>query len=123
MKRYIHIQKEDREFIARAFKVSKRTVYNAINFEDMNEGNDLARRIRTLALQRGGVVMLEVPEVETLHDEAGCCMTQQFDNGAVLRFDKRTGDCTLLHRGEVVDKWYDVKVSQILGIQNVAVRL
>ena len=36
MKKYIHIQKEDREFIAKAFKVSKRTVYNAIHFEDMN---------------------------------------------------------------------------------------
>lgn len=31
MKKYIHIQKEDREFIARTFKVSKRTVYNAIH--------------------------------------------------------------------------------------------
>ena len=36
MKKYIHIQKEDREFIAKAFKVSKRTVYNAFHFEDMN---------------------------------------------------------------------------------------
>lgn len=45
MKRYIHIKKEDREFIAKAFKVSKRTVYNAIHFEDMNEGNDLTKKI------------------------------------------------------------------------------
>ena len=58
MKKYIHIQKEDREFIARAFEVSKRTVYNAIHFEDMNEGNDLARKIRTMALERRGIVMI-----------------------------------------------------------------
>ena len=52
MKKYIHIQKADREFIAKTFKVSKRTVYNAIHFEDLDEGSEHAKKIRKLALER-----------------------------------------------------------------------
>lgn len=37
----------------------------------MNDGNDLAKKIRSLALQRGGIVMVEAPEMDTLHDADG----------------------------------------------------
>lgn len=33
-KRYIHIKKEDREFIMKAFKVTERTVFNAVSFDE-----------------------------------------------------------------------------------------
>lgn len=32
-KRYIHITKADRDFIAKALNVTEKTVYNAIRFE------------------------------------------------------------------------------------------
>ena len=38
MKRYIHIQKADREFILNLFKVTGRTVDNALRF-DAERGN------------------------------------------------------------------------------------
>jgi len=38
MKKYIHIQKADRKFIAKAFGITERTIFNAIHFEDMNDG-------------------------------------------------------------------------------------
>ena len=45
MKKYIHIQKADREFISKALKVTERTIFNATHFEDINEGNDLMKKI------------------------------------------------------------------------------
>ena len=71
MKKYIHIQKADREFISKALKVTERTIFNATHFEDINEGNDLMKKIRTLALQRGGIVMVKAEEAEILYDADG----------------------------------------------------
>ena len=45
MKKYIHIKKADREFIAKALKVTERTIFNATHFEDINEGNGKATLI------------------------------------------------------------------------------
>lgn len=42
MKKYIHIKKEDRDFLERAFGVSGRTVYNALHYDDERGGSDLA---------------------------------------------------------------------------------
>lgn len=71
MEKYIHIKKADREFIAKALKVTERTIFNATHFEDINEGNDLMKKIRTLALQRGGIVMVKAKEAEILYDADG----------------------------------------------------
>lgn len=46
MKKYIHIQKKDREFIAEALGISERSVFNAIHFDARRGGTDLARRVR-----------------------------------------------------------------------------
>ena len=62
MKKYIHIQKADREFIAKALGITERTIFNATHYTDMNEGTNLMKKVRTLAMQRGGIVMLQAPE-------------------------------------------------------------
>ncbi len=116
MKKYIHIQKSDREFIAKAFKVSKRTVYNAIHFEDMNEGNDLMKKIRSLALQRGGIVMVEVPEIETLHDSDD--YMRQYLGDVLLEFSKKEPVCDVYQRGKKVRHFDNVMTSDIQGIQD-----
>nr|DAL07987.1 MAG TPA: putative LacI-family transcriptional regulator [Caudoviricetes sp.]DAW54484.1 MAG TPA: putative LacI-family transcriptional regulator [Caudoviricetes sp.] len=116
MKKYIHIQKSDREFIAKAFKVSKRTVYNAIHFEDMNEGNDLAKKIRTLALERGGIVMVEAPELETLHDADD--YMRQYIGDVLLEFSKTEPVCDVYKKGVKVRHFDNVMTSDIQGIQD-----
>ena len=116
MKKYIHIQKSDREFIAKAFKVSKRTVYNAIHFEDMNEGNDLAKKIRTLALERGGIVMVEAPELETLHDADD--YMRQYIGDVLLEFSKTKPVCDVYKKGVKVRHFDNVMTSDIQGIQD-----
>ena len=121
MKKYIHIQKEDRKFIAKAFGITERTIFNAIHFEDMNEGNDLAKKIRSVALQRGGIVMVEAPEMETLHDADG--YMRQYLGEVLLEFSKTEPVCDVYQRGKKVRHFDNVMTSDIQGIQDWAVTL
>ena len=116
MKKYIHIQKSDREFIAKAFGITERTIFNAIHFEDMSEGNELAKKIRKVALERGGIVMVEVPEAEVLHDADG--YMRQYLDDVLLEFSKEKPTCDVYKKGEKVRHYDNVMTSDIQGIQD-----
>ncbi len=90
MKKYIHIKKEDREFIMKALGVTQRSVFNAIHFDERRGDTELARKIRKLAMDRGGIVMVELPEIETLHDADGY-MRQYLPNDPLLEFSREEG--------------------------------
>ncbi len=122
MKKYIHIAKEDRDFIAKAFGVSERSVLNAIRFDDKRGGSDLARRVRRLAMQRGGVMMTVAPEMETFHDRDGV-MRQYFPNGALLELSKEDSRGSVIFDGSTVREYENVLVSEIAGIQQYAASL
>ena len=68
VKRYIHIKKEDRDFLMEAFGITRRCVFNAINFDSKRGNTELAERIRKVAIDRGGTIMVEAPEGEVFHD-------------------------------------------------------
>lgn len=121
MKKYIHIQKEDREFIAKALRITERTIYNATHYEDMNEGTDLMLKIRTLALQRGGLVMVEAPEWEVLHDADG--YMRQYLGDVLLEFSKTEPVCDVYKKGVKVRRFDQVMTSDIQGIQDWATGL
>lgn len=121
MKKYIHIQKADREFIAKVFGITERTIFNAIHFEDMNDGNDLAKKIRSLALQRGGIVMVEAPEWEVLHDADG--YMRYYCGDVLLEFSKQEPVCDVYQRGKKVRHFDNVMTSDIQGIQDWAATL
>lgn len=116
MKKYIHIQKADREFIAKALDITERTIFNATHFENMSEGNDLAKKIRTLALQRGGIVMVDAPEWEVLHDADG--YMRQYLDDVLLEFSKEKPTCDVYKKGEKVRHYDNVMTSDIQGIQD-----
>lgn len=124
MKKYIHIQKEDREFIAKAFGISERSVFNAIRFDDRRGGTDLAKKIRKLAMDRGGIMMNELPEIETLHD-ADDYMRQYLPNDVLIEFGKteETKGCNVYHHGVLVRREDDPMVSEVKNIQNWALAL
>lgn len=122
MKKYIHIKKEDREFIMRAFGISEKSVFNAIRFDDRRGGTDLAKKVRKLAMDRGGIVMVEVPEMETLHDADGY-MRQYLPNNTLLEFSFEDGGCEVFHKGEKVRRYENVAVSDIKNIQSWALAL
>lgn len=124
MKRYIHIQKADREFILDLFKVTGRTVDNALRFDAERGNTDLARKIRKVAMEHGGIVMVVSPEAETLFDADGY-MRQYLPNGVLLEFEKEVGNggCNVYLKGDMVRRYDNVQVRDIPAIQNWAATL
>lgn len=122
MKKYIHITKEDRMFIMKALGVTERTVFNAIRFDSKRGDTELARKIRKLAMERGGIVMMEIPEIECLFDADGY-MRQYLPNNTILEFSFENGGCDVFHKGEKVRHYENVVVSNIKNIQNWALAL
>lgn len=121
MKKYIHMKKEDREFIATALKITERTIFNATHYTDINEGSELSKKIRTLALQRGGIVMVEAPEIETLHDADG--YMRQYIGDVLLEFSKTEPVCDVYKKGVKVRHYDNLMTSDIQGIQDWALTL
>lgn len=115
-KRYIHIMKEDREFIMKSLGVTERTVLNAIGFDEKRGNSDTAKRIRKLAMSRGGIVMVVNPEIETLFD-ADNYMRQYFPNGALIELDKKAGTGDVLFKGERAGHYENVSLRDIEEIQ------
>lgn len=115
-KRYIHIMKEDREFIMKSLGVTERTVLNAIRFDEKRCNSDTAKRIRKLAMSRGGIVMVVNPEIETLFD-ADNYMRQYFPNGALIELDKKAGTGDVLFKGERAGHYENVSLRDIEEIQ------
>lgn len=122
MKKYIHITKEDRMFIMKALGVTERTVFNAIRFDSKRGDTELARKIRKLAMERWGIVMVEIPEIECLFDADGY-MRQYLPNNTILEFSFENGGCDVFHKGEKVRHYENVVVSNIKNIQNWALAL
>lgn len=119
MKKYIHITKEDREFIMKALDVTERMVFKGTHFES---DTDLAKKVRKLAMDRGGIVMVQVPEIECLFDADGY-MRQYLPNNTLLEFSFADGGCDVFHKGEKVRRYENVVVSDIKGIQGWALAL
>lgn len=116
MKKYIHVTKEDREFMMKVFKVTERTVYNALTFAGGRGDTELARKIRKVAKERGGIEMVTGPWVETFYDHDGY-MRQVLPNDAMLEMNKETGDCDVIHKGETVRRYEGARISDIKEIQ------
>ena len=120
MKRQIAVSKADRQFLMKLFKVTERAVFNALALD--KPGNDLHKRIRKAALNRGGVVMLTLPEMETLHFADGT-MYQMLPNGAHLEFYRDDNTGHVFFKGEEVAVYDNVTVSKIYEIQEQAAAL
>ncbi len=116
MERYIHITKTDREFIAKSFGISERTVRNAIRFDEGRGNSELAARIRKLAIERGGIVMVVVPEIETFYDYDKV-MRQYCPNGALIEIDRKDSSGQVIFKGETVKTYEHVTLSDIDEIQ------
>lgn len=122
MEKYIHVTKDVRLCLAKTFNVSDKTVRNALSFDKKRGETDCAKRIRKFALQKGGIVMVVVPEVEVLYDYDGV-INQYFPNGAKLESDKNTGDTELFYKGERVARWENIKLRDMDTIQQLAAGL
>lgn len=122
-KRVIEVTKETRDFLQQAFDVTGTMVWYALNFDEKRGQSDLAKRIRSLALQKGGVVLNIGPEIETIHSADGR-MRQYFPHDVLLEADTRsTGQVAVYKKGELQRIWDNPGVSELDGIQNWAMSL
>ena len=109
--------RSQREFLAKAFGVTKEMVSYALNFHPVKGQSDLAKKIRSLAVQRGGFELVTAPASEVVHD-ADNMMRQHFENGWMWEGDKNTGVLELKdEKGDVVERiehaWFtDIKTVQ-----------
>ena len=113
MKQYIHITKEVRSKIKKTFKVSGVMLWKALSFESQS---DLAQRIRKMALENYGIVMNELPAMETFHDHDNY-MRQYLPNGVLLEFNKNDGTGDVFLRGVRVKRYHNVSITDIEAIQ------
>lgn len=118
MKKYIDVTKEVRQEIMAAFHVTGKMVYYALNFDAKRGESERAKRIRVYAKQKGGIVMVAAPEVETIHDANGY-MRQYFPNGAMIECNKSNGNVDVFYKGQKMKSYEDVKIKELEEIQSI----
>lgn len=122
MKRYIHIKKEDREFIMRSFGITEQSVMNALNFDAKRGNSDTAKRVRRLAMARGGIIMVEVPEGELFHDSDNY-MREYLPGKVLIELSKTDGCGVVFKNGVRMRSYKNVSLTDIPGIQAYAAGL
>ena len=117
MKRVITVTRSQREFLAKAFGVTKEMVSYALNFHPVKGQSDLAKKIRSLAVQRGGFELVTAPESEVVHDADGV-FKKYFENGWMWEADKNTGLLVVLdEKGNLKKSIENAKVADIDAVQ------
>ena len=113
----ITVTRSQREFLAKAFGVTKEMVSYALNFHPVKGHSDLAKKIRCLAVQRGGFELVTAPASEVVHDADGV-FKQYFENGWMWEADKNTGLLVVLdEKGNLKKSIENAKVADIDAVQ------
>lgn len=117
MKKQIFTDTETKEFLAKAFRCSKMTVWRALNYE---RDTDQARRIRALALQRGGqIVGGYIPDCETSYDNAEKTMTQHFGKRVMIIADRKSGEVSVMIDGKRKGEVYKgLSIAEFMQLQH-----
>ena len=117
MKRVITVTRSQREFLAKSFGVTKEMVSYALNFHPVKGQSDLAKKIRSLAVQRGGFELVTAPASEVVHDADGV-FKKYFENGWMWEADKNTGLLVVLdEKGNLKKSIENAKVADIDAVQ------
>ena len=115
MSKQILTDKETKHFLMKAFGCTQQFVWQALTFR---RDSETARRIRVLALKRGGkLVDGYVPKCETTHEEVEKTMTQTFGPRVKLVVDKETGDVSVYVDGQLKDSYKSITVPDLMQLQ------
>ena len=120
MKRAIDVSTEVREGIRKTFKVSDQSIWLALTFDPKRGESDKAKRIRQYAKINGGVETVVAEKDDTLLFDHEGSFRQYFTNGAVLEFDKKTGNATIFFKGKEMASANNVLVREMPSLQNMA---
>lgn len=108
MNKQIVIDDDCRQFLMKTFDCSRMTVWRALNYK---MESDLARRIRKLALLKGGeLVGAYIPECECTFEEVEKTMTQRFSERVKLVVHRPTNKVTV---------WVDGKVERETTVKDI----
>lgn len=111
----IEVTKEVARFIMQGMGVSQPTLWRALNY--MSD-SDIARRIRKLAMLKGGVVWsVDADQMDTIHDSEGRMIQSWAEGRVILEADKNTGAVRVLVNGEEKESYEHVSVAQLMKIQ------
>lgn len=115
MRKQILTDNETKTFLMKAFGCSRQAVWQALNFK---RDSDQARKIRQLALKRGGKLTDGyMPKCETTHEEVEKTMTQTFGPRVKLVVDKETGDVSVYVDGQLKDSYKNITVPDLMQLQ------
>ena len=88
MKKHIVVDNEIRKFLMKAFGCTRMSVWRALSYDS---DTDTARRIRKLALQKGGQLVGDyIPDCDTTHEEVEKTMDKRTAMGVLVDLNKYT---------------------------------
>lgn len=128
-KKIIVITGEESRYIQKALHVSNTTVWHAVKYV---RNNELHKKIRKFAIDRGNPQMVLAPEFDTIfitnREDAdkhmARYMVQTFENGATLEGNFSSGIVIVRNkRGEVKGEWHNPRISELEKIQEQAMSL
>ena len=115
MKKRVLVDVDTMVFLRKSFNVSRATVWRALTFET---DTDLAKRMRKLALERGGRLTDGRPAIcDTTHNQAEKTMTQTFGNRARIVADLKTGDVTVGRDGEQESLCHTLGIAELMKLR------
>lgn len=116
MKKQIYADVETKDFLAKTFKCSKQAVWLALTFQ---RNSETARRMRVLALKRGGALVgAKKLEWDTTHEEVEKTMTQTLGERVKIVYDKTNGEATLYVDGQRHSSCIPKDVPEFMQFQN-----
>lgn len=118
---------DEKAYLAKIFKVSNVTVWQALSFK---KNNLIHRKIRKAAALRGNKLMISSPAPKAIvlsrnsEDTDKISFYQKFQNGASLEGSLSDGIIALYDdQGDLIKVWSDPKVSDLSKIQDYAANL
>ena len=106
---------ETKTFLMKAFGCSRQAVWQALNFK---RDSDQARKIRQLALKRGGKLTDSyAPKCETTYEEVEKTITQTFGPRVKLVVYRETDSVSLFVDGCLKESYEDMTMFDLMQLQ------
>ena len=115
MRKQILTDNETKTFLMKAFKCSRQAVWQALNFK---RDSDQARRIRQLALKRGGKLTDGyVPKCDNVFNECENTTECTFGPRVKIVYDRKAEETQVLVDGHIKDRYQGLDIPEFMQLQ------
>lgn len=116
MRKQILTDNETKSFLMKTFNCTRQAVWQALTFQ---RNSDQARRIRHLALQRGGKLTDGyAPKCETSYEEGEKTMTQRFGSRVKIVAHRETGNVSVFVDDRLKESYEKLDVCSLMQLQS-----